>query len=339
MFLLNVAQTALPVGATMGLVGLVAMAIIWALTSFSFGSFVMLATIAHSLKKTLNAIVDDKLDGYEKKALMPKWCEEDDMDDYFVDDLEMGGPGLATQKTEGATIQVGAISEGAITRYYAGTFALQLQISEEALEDKKYPKVLQAALRLKRALWKTIDIDATNMLVRATNTSYNGGDGVPLASASHTLPGGGTWSNQMTTAMSPSRMAMIIAITQIGLYPGHDGLTEGVEPKQVLCPLNQWGVWGGVLRSAKAPDPGIYNEINVVNADYDIGVQPIKYWQNTTTNWALQTDCDNGIKFLWRRRPRSNTWLNPNQQIMHYSIDARWARGWSDPRCVLFVNA
>lgn len=325
--------------APVGAFGAVLALLVLSLGSLCFGSTVFDSTIAHSLKETLNEIVDDDLDGVEKKLLMPKYFEEQEMDDYFVDDLEMGGPGLATQKTEGANIQVGNIREGALTRYIAGTFALQLEITEEAIEDRKYPKVLEAGRRLKRALYKTIDIDSVNVLIRATNASYTGGDGVALGSNAHTLPQGGTFSNLMATAMSPSRIAMIIAITQVGLFPGHDGITEGFQPMKVLCPLNQWGAWGGILRSPKAPDPGIYNEINVVNADYDISVQPIKYWNNTTTNWALQTDCENGLKFMWRRKPRSNTWLNNAQQIMHYSIDARWTRGWSDARSILFINA
>ena len=36
-------------------------------------------------------------------------------------------------------------------------------------------------------------MDAALMLVRATNTGYPGGDTLPLASASHTLPHGGTF--------------------------------------------------------------------------------------------------------------------------------------------------
>lgn len=300
-------------------------------------SSVFTGTIANALKPTLNAIVDDKTDGLESNAVFTKWCEIKSQEDNYEDDLETGGPGLASEKSEGAEIATGTIREGFITRYIARTFGLKLIISEEALEDNKYPQVIAAARRLKRALWKTADIDATLMLVRATSSSYTGGDGVALASSNHTLPSGGTWSNTMATPMSPSRQAMIIATSQLRKFPGHDGITEGVQPKRILCPTEQWAVWDGLVNSTKAPESNV-NEINVVNK-LDLDVVPIKYWTNTTTNWAVQTDADNGLQFRWRRRPKNRTWVDNDHESMKYSISARWSRGWSDARCVLFVNA
>ena len=84
-----------------------------------------------------------------------KIFEEGSMDDNFVDDLEYGGPGLASEKPEASEVQAGSIKEGYLTRYMARTFALKLIISDEALEDAKYDKVIMAAKRLKRAMNKT----------------------------------------------------------------------------------------------------------------------------------------------------------------------------------------
>lgn len=300
---------------------------------------VFTSSIANSLKLTLQEIVDDDSDGYEDSLIMKMWCEEDKMSDNFVDDLEMGGPGLASEKPEGTEVQAGSIKEGYLTRYLARTFGLKLIVTEEAMEDAKYPKAISAARRLKRALYKTIDIDATNILVRAFNSAYVGGDSVSLSSTAHTLPQGGTFSNQMATPQSPSRAAVIVATTQMRKFPGHDGLTEGYEPKAVIHPVDQWAAWDVILHSTHAPEPGEFNAINVVQSTLDIEAVPNKYWSNTTTNWIMKTNCDNGPKFLWRRRPKSRTWVDNDQELMKYSISARWARGWSDPRSVLCVNA
>lgn len=296
------------------------------------------SVIANALKETLDEINTDSHDGIEQKAVFTKWCEIKGMEDHYEDDLEVGGPGLASEKTEGASMATGTIKEGYITRYLARTFALKLVITEEAMDDNKYPKVIQAARRLKRALWKTADIDATNMLVRMTNTSYPGGDGLPLGSASHTLPHGGTFSNIMATPMSPSRSAVIQARTAAGKMPGHDGNTEGYELKKVVCPLDQWAVWDGLVLSEKAPEAGQFNEINVVNR---LGLQviPNKYWQNTTTNYIYLTDAEGGLQFRWRKRPVSATWKDNDPTLTFHSIRARWARGWSDPRAAYVVNA
>lgn len=297
------------------------------------------STVFNSVKETLEEIVDDKTDNVESSVIFKKWCKTGTQSDYYEDDLEMGGPGLATETGEGAELEVGSIREGYITRYIARKFALKLIITEEAMEDNKYPEAIKLAKRLKRALWKTLDIDCTNMLVRATNASYVGGDGVSLASASHTLPQGGTWSNTLATPLAPSRIAVITAVSQMRKFPGHDGITEGAEPKKIVHPTEQWGVWGGILNSKMAPEAGNFAEINVVNNDLDITPVAIKYWSNTTTNWGIITDADNGLQMRWRRKPKSNTWVENDNETSKYSISARWSRGWSDPRTILFSNA
>jgi hypothetical protein len=297
------------------------------------------STIANSLKETLNEIIDDKSDGYEASLVCRKYVEDMNMKDNYEDDLEMGGPGLASEKAEGTEIPLGTIREGYITRYSSRTFGLKIIATEEALEDSKYDKVIAAARRLKRAMYKTIDIDCANMLARAFNTSYVGGDGLPLISASHTLPHGGTWSNTLATPFSPSRAAVIIGTSQIRKYPGHDGIIEGNEPKKVLCPTEQWATWRGIVGSTHAPEAGEFNEINVVNSDLNLEVVPVKYWTNTTTNWIMLTDAENGFSIRYRRRPRSRTWIDNDNEQMKYGISARWARGWSDARCALGSNS
>jgi hypothetical protein len=298
---------------------------------------VFTGTIYHALKATLDSIVDDKTDGYESGMDLSKWMKVKGMSDNYEDDLEMGGPGLASMVNEGTEVPLGTIREGVLTRYQSFKYGLRLVVSEEAIEDSKYDRAINAAGRLKRALFKTADIDATFMLVRATSTSYPIGDGLPWASASHTLPAGGTFSNTMATPMSPSRMALIQATSSIKKYPGHDGITEGYLPKKVLYPTEQWAVWDGILKSDKAPEPGAFNEINVAKT-LDLEGVPLKYWDNTTTAWCVLTDCEAGPNFRWRRRAKSRTWVENSQELMNYSISARWARGVSDPRSLHYVD-
>lgn len=303
------------------------------------GATVSTAVIAGSLKETLESIVDDDTDGAMSSLDIFKLLDEGTMKDNFVDDLEYGGPGLAVEKPEASEIQAGSIKEGYLTRYMARTFALKLIISDEAMEDKKYEKVINAQKRLMRAMGKTVQIDGTNIFIRMFNAAFVGGDGVCLGSASHTLPQGGTFSNIMATPQSPSVAAVITATTQIRKYPGHDGITEGYEPECVACPVDQWAAWDVILHSTHKPEAGEFNAINVVNYSLDIDVYPLKHWTNSTTNWALKTSADNGLKWLWRRKPKGRAWVDNDFETKKSSVSARWARGWSDPRSVLGVNA
>lgn len=300
---------------------------------------VFVGSLFHSLKNTLDNVIDDDLDGYEKKLLMPKWLDVGSMEDAFVDDLEMSGPGLVREKPEGEDVPMGTIREGALTRYVAKTFALGIAVTEEAIEDCKYGEVIASARRLKRALWKTVDYEATNMLVRGFNSSYVGGDGLCLWSSAHTLPQGGTFSNTMTTPLAPSVQAVVVATTQIKKFPGHDGLFDMFMPKCIVCPVDQWEAWSVITKSQHRPEAGEFNAINVVNNELKLDVYPNVFWSNTTTNWMLKTDVENALNWKWRVRPMSRSWTNNEQNILKYSIRARWARLWSDPRGTLGVNA
>jgi hypothetical protein len=294
--------------------------------------------IGKSLKKTLDKIVDDSTDGVESNLMFPKYMEVSSMSDQWMDDQEYGGPGLVSRKPEGSELATGTIREGVTTRYTAETFGMKLIVTEEAIEDSKYDRVINAAKRLKRALYKTCEFEASNRLVRAFSASYPGADGVALVSTAHTLPHGGTFSNKMATAMSPSRAAVIVATTAIKKLPGHDGVVEGFMPKKVVCPVDQWAVWDGLTLSKNAPEAGQFNEINVVER-MNLEVVPVQYWDNTTTNYVFITDCENGLRFMWRRKPKGRSWVENSQEVMNYSCSARWATGWTDPRAVYGVEA
>ena len=301
-------------------------------------SEVFTSTLATTLKNTLEKIDRDKNNG-ESDAVFPSYMEMLKQSDNWEEDLGIAGPGLAAEKTEGDEMDTGTIKEGYPTRYNSRTFALKLLITEETIEDVKYKEAIQSAKMLTRALWKTADYDSANILVRAENAAYTGGDSVSLASASHTLAHGGVYSNTMAVPLAPSRTAVVVAAAAVMKMPGHDGLIEGYELTDVVYQVDQWGVWSELLKSEMDPATGNYSRINVVKNDMSLTPCPVKYWSNTTTNYMFKTSCDNGINFRWRVKPRSRSWVDEGKTVMAFSIRARWSRGWTNPRGVYFVGA
>lgn len=289
-------------------------------------------TIAQSLKLTLKSIIDDKSDGYEKNSDYKKWCKEGTMKDNWVDDLEMGGPAFLALKAEGQEISTGSLQEGVRTRYIAQTYAMKLTVTEEAMEDEKYEDSLALARRLKLSCYQTVDSNTTQMLVDGFDTTVPGADGLPLWSASHTLPNGGTFSNLAAAPAAPSIAALEPIITQIRTMVGHNGVTMGYSAKRVLAPVDQWGDWSRILKSEFDPLINNFASINVVKREEGLGLALLKFWDNTSTNYAVQTDVDDQLQILWRRKPKTKTWVDNGQENMLHSISARWATGWSDPR-------
>lgn len=297
---------------------------------------VFTSALANTLRKTLDKL---PMDSYERDLAMPKYFEEGSMDKAFEDDLEIGGPGLASEKNEGSEIALGTVAEGAFTRYMARTYALKLIFSEEAMEDVQYKEAIAAAKMLLSSMYQTVDVDAALMLSRAWDTNYTFGDGQPIFSASHTLPHGGTFSNTMATAMSPSRAAIIVAESQAMGLPGHNGVTRGYMLKTIVCPKEQRAAWSVVVNSTHAPEAGQFNAINTVNRDMDLNVVVVKHWDTTSTNWLVQTDCENGFRWKWRVRAKGRSWVNNDFTEMRYGVRARWARGMTDPRCAIGSQA
>lgn len=301
---------------------------------------VFVSTIAKTLKPTLDSIVDDKTDGLEDGLIMRKVFVEDSMEDAFIDDVEYAGGGLLSETDEGGELPTISMKEGGTKRYLPKKFGARMVITEEAMEDSKYPEVIKLARRLKRSYWKTVEYDAALVRMRGFNAAYTGGtDGLPLWSASHTLPGGGTFSNLMATPLSPSKPALVAAVTQIGTWPGHDGLIEGATVVKAHFPFAQWALWSELTKSTLTPRDGNYSEINVLNSDLSLELIRDKYWQNTSTNWELITDAEHGLRWLWRRKVRSKSYIDEDVEVVTYKITARWDRGWSDPRGSFGVQA
>lgn len=303
-------------------------------------STIFTSTVALNLKETLEEIITDQYDGVEANLDYPKWMKNRPMSDNFEDDQEYAGGGLLAETPEGTEIPAISLTEGYTKRYSARKFTARYIVTEEAMDDSKYPKVIAAVKRLKRAGFKTKDIDATNVLVRAVNASFPGPDGVALGSASHPLAAGGTFSNLLATPVAPSTAGWNSAIAQLDQMVDHDGLIEGYKAVAVLHPVQQRGVWTQLLNSQMDPEMGNFSAVNVIKKyDNDIKRVQLKYWTNTTTNWCLQTDADNGFQMRDRKKWSSKTWIEYNQELMNYSLSARWDTGFSDPRCALFVNA
>ena len=297
------------------------------------------SSVALNLKETINEVITDKLDGVESDLDFKKWMTLRPMFDNYEDDQEYASGGLMAETPEGTEIPAITLTEGYTMRYRARKFAAKYMVTEEAMDDSKYPKVIQAIKRLKRSGYKTADIDATNILVRATNASFPGPDGVALASTAHPLAAGGTFSNMTATGLAPSSAAWNAAIAQLDQMVDHDGLIQGYKAKCVLFPVQQRGIWAVLSKSEKDPEAGNFSAINTVKDYGGVDFYQLKYWTNTTTNWCIKTNADNGFQFRWRKKFSSKTWIDHNQQIMNYAMSARWDNGISDPRGLLFSNS
>ena len=291
------------------------------------------STLALGLRKTLDGIVDDTTDQMDSNQVARQYMRVESMDSAYEDYTSFAGPAYASEKPEGTDIAVGTMDMGPVLRIFARTFALRMLITEEALEDNKYPQLVRLAKMCKRAIYNTRNLDATSILVNAWDTNYVGADGLPLCSASHTLPGGGTYSNTLSVPMSPSVQALIVVKSAIRKLPALDGSPQqNLMPKKVVCPVEQESVWQEIMGSKMRPDAGNFAAINVTNRWQMEDTFANVYWDNTTTNWGVTTNADDPILFKDRRAPRGKSWVDEEKGIMSFSCSDRHGMGWPDPR-------
>lgn len=287
-------------------------------------------SIPNSLKDTLDDVINDPMKSAESSALINKYCTVEGMGDAHVDELNMGGIGLASEKPQASAYSVGSLDEGEKKRYTARTYAIGIDVTREAQEDVKYNDVIMQGPRLVRAAWKTIDYHGANMFNRGWNALYAGADQQPLFSSVHPLPNGGAESNLLSVSFGPSRIGLQAICTMAETWLGHDGTIEGNSVTHVICPQNQRFAWKGVLGSDKDPDSNS-NELNAVR-DEDISLVPLKYWTASLTRWAVKTDAEGGMKYKFRRRPMQDSYVDEAKHVFRYAISYRSDCGWTDWR-------
>jgi len=179
---------------------------------------------------------------------------------------------------------------------------------------------------------------AANVFINSFSSSYVGGDGVSLCSASHKLPKGGTYSNQFSTAMSFSETAVETMVVNLSKMPSSNGLiVGGYNLKHVVVPKELMFRAARVLKSDLQNDTA-NNAINVLKKDFSIGYVSNAYL-TSSTNWWGVTDADNGLRWIWRQKPRFNTHNTEDNMTMRANANMRiLGPGWSNPRGVYGSN-
>jgi hypothetical protein len=292
-------------------------------------------TIFNSLKPTLDKVISDTIKSKTSTWDYKKWVDTKKMSDYWIDVLEMAGPGLMKVKGQTQEMAAGEIREGYRKRFTAITYGLQLVISQEAVEDNKYPEAVRLSKRLVRSAEQTKDILLTGMLVNAWNSSNPIGDGLSLFNANHLLADGDTFSNMLSTPATPSVSAYNTVRSACRVLPDHQGIRDGQVPMRILCPVEQEGAWEEIIFSKRRPESGNFSAINIANRDLagnkDV-IIPLRFWDNTSTNWCMQTDADDGACLYERKKLKHVSWVDAGHQSLHEGVTCRFDFGVVDAR-------
>ena len=244
------------------------------------------------------------------------------------------GFGAAPQLPDGTPVSYQQGGVLFLQRYVYQVFGLAFALTKVLVEDGDHIRIGQVyAKHLAQSLVETKELLCANILNRAFNSSYTGGDGVSLTNTAHPIVNG-TFSNQLTTAANLSQTSLEQMLIQVRQAVDNNGKKIRLQPlKLVVAPGNVFQaevLLKSVLRAGTAN-----NDINPVKS---IGLLPegasVISRLTSATNWWVQTDAPEGMKLMMRRGLEKTMEGDFETDSMRYKATERYIPSWTDPRAL-----
>jgi len=288
-------------------------------------------------RSIVEPILNEAFDGvYDQRA--DEWStvfrEQAGIPRNYHEEPVLYGFGAAPQLPDGSpvTYQQGGVLF--LQRYVYQVFGLAFALTKVLVEDGDHIRIGQVyAKHLAQSLVETKELLCANVLNRAFNSSYTGGDGVQLNSAAHPIVSG-TASNLLATAANLSQTSLEQMLIQIRQAVDNNGKKIRLQPlKLVVAPGNVFQaevLLKSVLRTGTAN-----NDINPIKS---IGLMPegatVISRLTSPTNWWVQTDAPEGMKLLMRRALEKTMEGDFETDSMRYKATERYQVGFTDWRAM-----
>lgn len=262
----------------------------------------------------------------------PDWFDVETSDKAYEEDVEISGFGVLREKGQGEAANYDAEIQGSVTRYTHVAYAGGYIVTFEELRDDLYEVVSKRRSgMLAFAGRQTEEIVAASIFNNGFSSSFTGGDGQSLFSASHPSIAG-NWSNLLTTSADLSEVAVEDLGIQIMQATDYRGNKIALIPRFLGVPTNLWYDANRIVHSVLQNDTST-NAINVIKASgmFGEGIKVNPYLTSATA-WFIRTDAMYGSRFLWRDKPMfdtDNEFDTKNAKALQYM---RFSCGWTDPR-------
>ena len=285
------------------------------------------------LQLGLNAVVGLAYNEYPE--LWPDIFVESQSEKAYEEDVMMAGTGAGETKPEGAAIEYDDMFETFVARYQHQTIVKAVAITEEAVEDNLYLTMgSQIARAMARSMKFSKELNRTNVLNYATNSSYLGGDGVTLLNTAHPLGGGGTLSNMLATSAQLSEAAIEQLSIQIAEWTDERGIPIRCMIKKLVIPTELQFVAARILMTPYQPDTGDNN----INAIFKLGTIrdgfSVNRYLTSPTLWFFITDVPDGLRAFQRRALKKGLEGDFETGNLRYKLSERYSQGWTNPRGV-----
>ena len=286
--------------------------------------------LVKELEPGLNALFGLEYDRYENQHT--EIFDEESSDRAFEEEVMLGGFGNAEVKPEGSGVTYEAAQETFTARYTHETIALAFSLTEEAVEDNLYDKISTRYTKaLARSMANTKQIKAANVLNRAFNSSYLGGDDKELCATDHpTLSG--DQKNELSTSADLNETSLEQMLIDIAGMKDERGMKIALQGVKMIIPVNLQFTAERLMKSAGR----VGTADNDLNAIRNMGMVPQGYVVNNfltdTDAFFLKTDAPNGLKMFTRSPIRTAMEGDFDTGNVRYKARERYSFGFSDWR-------
>ena len=279
------------------------------------------------LNECFDGVYDQRKDEWSRV-----FREENGIPRNYHEEPVLYGFGAAPQLPDGSPVSYQQGGVLFLQRYVYNVYGLAFALTKVLVEDGDHIRIGQVyAKHLAQSLIETKETLSANVLNRAFNSSYPGGDGVPLISTAHPIVNG-TFSNQLSTSANLSQTSLEQILIQIRQSVDNNQKKIRLVPRQlVVAPGNIFQaevLLKSVLRTGTAN-----NDINPVKSIglLDEGAAVLSRLTNANA-WWVQTDAPEGMKLLMRRALEKTMEGDFETDSMRYKATERYTVGFTDPR-------
>jgi hypothetical protein len=288
-------------------------------------------------RSIVEPILNEAFDGvYDQRA--DEWKqvfrEERGIPRNYHEEPVLFGFGAAPELPDGTAVTYQSGGVLFIKRYQYKVYGLAFALTKVLVEDGDHIRIGQTyAKHLAQSLVETKETNAANVLNRAFNGAYAGGDGKSLVAPDHPIISG-TFSNQLSTAAALSQTSLEQILIQIRNAVDNNGKRIRLNPtKLVVSPSNVFQA-EVLLKSVLRTGTG-NNDINPVKSMGLLdGGQANLSRLTSTTAWWVETDAPEGLKLMMRRSLEKSMEGDFETDSMRFKSTERYDLGWTDPRAV-----
>lgn len=219
-------------------------------------------------------------------------------------------------------------------RYLYRVYGLAYALTKVLIEDGDHIRIGAIfAKHLAQSLIETKETLLANVLNRAFNNLYQGGDLVELCSAAHPLSTG-TASNILATPAALSQTSLEQMLIQVRKAVDNSGKKIRLTPKKLVVSPDNIFQAEVLLKSVLRAGTG-NNDINPVKSMGMLDADPAVLSRLTSpTGWYITTDAPNGLQLKMRRKLEKSMEGDFETDSVRYKGTERYDGGWTDWRTI-----